>query len=170
MKHTKYFIATACIMLAIFSNDSFGQNKTSEKDNSQKISFKNMVDSQQFVFVAQTASPLRGGFRNLTSSYDVRVRKDTMISYLPYFGRAYTAPIDPAKSGLDFTSTNFSYTVTPNKKSGWNIVIKPKDKMEVQQYAFTVFDNGSASLNVTNTSKDPISFNGYIKKEERKRK
>src|SRR5664279_4274207 len=95
MKHTKYFVVTACLIMAIFSNDSFGQNNTSEKDNSKKISFKNMVDSQHFVFVAQTASPLRGGFRNLTSIYDVRVRKDTLVSYLPYFGRAYIAPIDP---------------------------------------------------------------------------
>ena len=132
------------------------------------MSFKTMVDSQHFVFVAQSVIPLRGRFRNLTSLYDVSISKDTMVSYLPYFGRAYSAPINPSDAGLDFTSTNFLYSVTPHKKSGWDVVIKPKDKMEIQQYLFTIYDNGSASLNVISTSRDPISFNGYIKKEEKK--
>ena len=131
-----------------------------------------MVDSQHFVFVAQSVIPLRGQFRNLTSVYDVNISKDTLVSYLPYFGRAYSAPLNPSESGLNFTSTNFSYTVTPNKKSGWDVMVKPKDNTDVQQFLFTIYDNGSASLNVTSNSRDAISFNGYIdkEKEEKRRK
>ena len=128
-----------------------------------------MVDSQHFVFVAQSASPLRGSFRNLTSQYDVTVSNDTMESYLPYFGRAYTAPITPSESGLNFTSTNFSYEVTPGKKNAWVVSIKPKDRQDVQQYLFTIYDNGSANLNVTSVSRDAIYFLGYIQKTGRKK-
>lgn len=138
----------------------------SNKNDAKKLAIKNMIDSQYFVFEAQTVSPLRGNFRNLTSSYDVCVNKDTLRSYLPFFGRAYIAPINQTKSPLDFTSTNFTYTVSPYKKSGWNIVIKPKDKTDVQQYSFIIFDNGNASLNVLSTSRDEISFHGYVKKKE----
>lgn len=127
-----------------------------------------MTESRHFSFIAQTVTPLRGRFRNLTTMYDVKISGDTLVSYLPFFGRAYTATINETESPLNFTSTDFSYTVTPHKKSGWNVVIKPKDNTTVQQYSFTIFSNGTASLNVINTSRDPISFNGYIKEENKK--
>ena len=163
MTHIKYFsfLIITCFLLIILSQSVVAQKN--KKNDAQKIAFKNMVDSQHFVFQAQTVTPLRGNFRNLTSLYDVRVTKDSLISYLPYFGQAYTAPIDQTKSSLDFTSASFSYSVSPHKKDGWNITIKPKDKSQIQQYIFTVFNNGKASLSIISTSKDQISFNGYIR-------
>ena len=126
MKHTKHFslLIITCFLLSIFSQSAMAQKN--KKSDTQKMAFKNMVDSQHFVFQAQSVTPLRGNFRNLTSLYDVRVTKDSLISYLPYFGQAYTVPIDQTKSSLDFTSTRFSYSVSPHKKDGWNITIKPK--------------------------------------------
>ena len=163
MKHIKYFrfLFITCLSLVTFSQCLIAQKN--EKSDAKKIAFKNMVDSQNFVFEAQSVTPLRGGFRNLTSSYDVSVTKDSMVSYLPFFGRAYNPPLNPTELALEFTSTNFTYSVSPHKKNGWDIVIKPKDKTDVEQYLFTVFDNGKASLNVTSTSRDAISFNGYVR-------
>ena len=171
MKYTQYFTALfiTCFAALTFSQYSTAQTNAEDKSSAKKLAFKNMVDSQHFVFVAQSVTPLRGRFRNLTSEYDVRVSKDTLISYLPYFGRAYTAPLDPSETGLNFTSTNFSYSVAPGKKKSWTITIKPKDYRDVQQFLFTVYDNGSASLNVTSVSRDPISFLGYIEKEKTKK-
>ena len=172
MKYKKYLniLFITCFAVITFSQSSTAQKDTEDKNESKKLAFKNMIDSQQFVFVAQSVTPLRGRFRNLTSPYDVSISKDTMVSYLPYFGRAYTAPLNPTESGLQFTSTNFSYSVSPHKKKGWDVVIKPKDNTDIQQFLFTIYDNGSAYLNVTSISRDPISFNGYIKKEEKKKK
>ena len=170
MKYTKYFKILFLIGLSVitFCKWSTGQEKISDKTNSSQT-VKDMVDSQHFVFIAQSATPLRGRFRNLTSEYDVTISKDSMISYLPYFGRAYMAPLNPSTSVLDFTSTNFSYSVTPHKKNGWDVVIKPKDNSDVQQFLFTLYDDGTANLNVTCNSRDPISFNG-VHKARRKEK
>lgn len=165
MTYLKYF---RFLLLTSLSFLIFSQCLTAQlhkKNDDKKIAFKNMIDSQYFVFEAQSATPMRGNFRNLTSEYEVTVTKDTLISNLPYFGRAYNSQYNPTKSSLDFTSTNFSYSVSPHKKNGWDIIIKPKDKTDILQYFFTVFDNGSASLTVTSNSRDPISFNGYVKKK-----
>ncbi len=164
MKTLKFLSTLLIIGIAaiIFSQCSVAQ-KNSGKADAKRTSIKNMLDSQHFVFEAQSVSPFRGRFRNLTSLFDVTIKKDSMESYLPYFGRAYVAPINPSKSDLDFTSTNFSYSVTPHKKSGWDVIIKPKDKTDIQQFIFTIYDNGTANLNVISTSRDPISFNGDIK-------
>ena len=169
MKHTKYLsIFITFIAFISFSQCSMAQTNSGSKNDADNLAFKNMAESKHFNFIAQTVTPLRGRFRNLTTIYNVRVSNDTLISYLPFFGRAYTATINETESPLNFTSTDFSYTVTQHKKSGWDIVIRPKDNTTIQQYSFTIFSNGTANLNVINTSRDPISFTGYIQKENKK--
>ncbi|MEO9003934.1 MAG: DUF4251 domain-containing protein [Ginsengibacter sp.] len=124
---------------------------------------KSMIDSSRFVFNAERVNPLRGRTRYLTSSYDVTVKKDSVESFLPYFGRAYQAPMDPSKGGIQFTSTDFSYMVNSGRQDDqWDVVIKPKDNNDVQEMRFNIFGNGTASLNVISTHKDAISFTGHI--------
>lgn len=150
------------ISLSLFSNCSSTKNTSTYKSDASPITIKNMIDSQSFIFVAESVNPVRGRFRILTSPYDVTVSQDSLTSYLPYFGRAYTAPIDPSQGGIQFTSTNFSYELSHNKSDKWDVVIKPKDRQDVQQLNFSIFDNGTASLNVISNSRDPISFNGHL--------
>ncbi|MDQ6902306.1 MAG: DUF4251 domain-containing protein [Bacteroidota bacterium] len=172
MKYHKYtgFWTIGIFLLMFFSERSIAQDETQGTPIVKKLSVKDMVDSQQFVFEAQSVNPMRGGFRMLTSLYDVKIYKDTLISDLPYFGRAYVAAYNPTKSELDFTTINISYSVSPYKKTGWYVVVKPKKKSGIEQYAFTIFEDGTASLSVTSTSRDPISFNGHIKTWQKKKK
>jgi hypothetical protein len=114
-------------------------------------------------------SPMRGATRQLTSYYDITVSRDSLVSYLPYFGRAHVEPRDPTNIGFNFTSTKFEYTKTTTKKGGSDILIKPKDYTEVQNLSFRIFDNGSASLQVNSLNRDPISFQGYITERKQKK-
>jgi|SRR5579859_2283648 len=128
----------------------------------QSKSVKTLVESQDYVFKAETAMPMSGRVRNLTYDFDLRVSKDSVVSYLPYYGQAYVAPMDPAKNGLDFTSKDFSYTSTPGKKGGWTVTIKPKDYNEVQEMELSISSAGYATLRVINTNRQAISYSGYI--------
>ena len=104
---------------------SCSSTRTATKPDVEEIS--NMVNTHRFTFVAERVNPMRGSSRPLTSYYDAEVRGDTLICYLPYFGRAYQAPIDPSKGGLDFTSHSFSYNITLKDKDEWQVYIEPKD-------------------------------------------
>ncbi|MGN6297433.1 MAG: DUF4251 domain-containing protein [Ginsengibacter sp.] len=42
--------------------------------------------------------------------------------------------------------------------------VKPRDNSEVEQMRFDLFGNGTATLNVTSTDRDAISFSGRIEK------
>ena len=122
-----------------------------------------LVDSQQYVFQARTAQPLRGPARNLTSTaYTFKVTRDTISSDLPYFGRAFVAPMDPSKTGLQFVSTKFDYTVTPGKKEGWIISVKPKNALDIREIQLNISSSGYASVQVLCNNRDPITFNGII--------
>ena len=138
----------------------------SSTNNYDKETVQKMVNNHSFIFVAERVDPLRGRSRVLTSSYDVRINQDSLVSYLPYFGRAYTAPIDPGKVGTQFTSTNFTFEIHEKKNNQWWISIVPKDVHSIQELVFTIFDNGNASLNITSTNRDQISYSGYLKKIE----
>lgn len=137
------------------------QDDKASKKAEKEAAVKAMVEAQRYVFKPQSANPQRGRTMQLTTEYTVKVSKDTIVSDLPYFGRAFSAPIDPTKGGIQFNSTKFDYQQIPIKK-GWQITIKPTDVSDVQQFFLTIFNNGSATLQVTSTNRTPISFNGYV--------
>ncbi len=122
---------------------------------------KSIIELQSFVFIARYVNPMSGGKRDLSSGYDVSVSKDTIISYLPFFGRGYIASMSPADVDFDFTSTKFTYAQKPANR-GWSISIKPKDQTYLRELYLRIFDNGSASLNVTSLDRSAISYDGYI--------
>jgi len=124
---------------------------------------KRMTDSPSFVFVASYVDPWNGRRRDLSPGYEISVSKDTLISYLPFFGRGYTAPISPSDVDFDFTSTKFSYTVTPTR-TGWDITIKTRDQTYLRELYFRLFDNGKATLNITSIDRSAITYDGYIKR------
>jgi len=152
--------------LAIFSmQQANAQNKKPSKEAVTKA----LVDSQQYIFVAQNAMPMSGRTVQLNSNdYDLTIKKDSIIAYLPYYGRAYTAPLDPSETGIKFTSTSFEYKKEARKKGGWEITITPKDANGVQQLSLTISSNGYSTLQVINTTRQPISYYGYLKAIKKK--
>jgi hypothetical protein len=124
--------------------------------------FKSLVDSENYVFHAQTALPMSGHVRQLTTDYTVTVTKEKITADLPYYGQAYSAPLDPAQGGIQLTSTSFDYTVKPRKKGGWYVSIKPKDGKDVQQISLTISSDGYVTLQVISINRQPINFNGFL--------
>jgi Domain of unknown function (DUF4251) len=172
MKMVKSLTKTAQLFIIAITICTHGYAQDSTKDDkaSKESSVKSLVDAKSYVFIAQTVLPAGGRIRQLTSYYDLEVSKDTIVSALPYFGRAYTAPIDPSEGGINFTSTNFDYTTTERKKGGWDISIKPKDAKDVQQIFLTISEKGYTTLQVLSNNRQAISFNGYITDRRQKRK
>ena len=159
----KKFPAIAVFMLLIGASIIWASPSYSQVSNS----IADLIKAQNFVFVAQTASPTRGGLRQLDPGYDLVVKKDSVVAFLPYFGRTYNAPIGSTDGGIKFTSTAFEYNVKDRNKGGWDIQIKPTDNKDVRILQLSVFENGSASLIVTSNSRQNISFNGRIEEKRR---
>ncbi|WP_113654503.1 DUF4251 domain-containing protein [Pedobacter namyangjuensis] len=168
---------SAVILLAI----SITANAQTDKATTKRI-----VDDKNFVFVATSAMPLNatdisnvlnrmpgnmntGGNINLTgSSYDVRITADSVVSYLPYYGRSFSAPIGRDESGFRFTSKKFSYASKATKKGGWSITINSKDVKDNVRMNLSITQSGYATLNVMSNNKQSISYNGYISEPKAK--
>ena len=158
--------ATLLSLLLLVSFFAVRAQETRKERELLKINQVNAwIESRNYDFVAQMALPTSGTTRQLTSEYDVQVSKDTINCYLPFFGRAYSASLDPDEGGIKFISENFNYYTTIRKNGGWEILVKPKDVKNVEQLSFFISEQGYASLQVTQTNRQPISFNGYIREK-----
>lgn len=158
--YKSFFHKPILLAIAIFALAGVSQAQYANDEKSADM--QRIVNAQRFVFKAQSAQPTRGRIVHLSSDYDVAISQDTVRSSLPYFGRAYSAPMDGRSGGIDFTSKNFQYNKKERKKGGWEISIKPTDVNDVREMSLTVFGNGSASLRVFSNNREPISFNGYV--------
>ncbi len=121
-----------------------------------------LLQSKNYTFTAQYAQPLSGKQISLTTFYTVTIRHDSLICDLPYYGVAYIAPMDPSKNDLHFTSTHYDYNVQPAKRGRFVVTIKINDRTAVQQMYLSVSKKGFASLQVTPTNKQAISYYGKV--------
>ncbi|MEO5782732.1 MAG: DUF4251 domain-containing protein [Ginsengibacter sp.] len=163
----KYFLIIAFIIIV----SAFGCSNTRNAKAGQvkdSISVRNMVESQGFVFIPRYVNAVGVRNRDLSFGYEISVSKDTIKSYLPFFGRGYIAPISPTDVDFDFTSTKFTNTTKPASR-GWSVSIKPKDQRYLQELYFRIFDNASASLTVTSNDRSSISYSGYITERKLKK-
>lgn len=140
-------------------------NQTAKQAKADSVS--NWANGKNFVFHAQNALPQRGNNWPLTSDYTLTVTPDSIVAYLPYFGRAYTAPIDPSNGGIKFTSKKYDYS-TAAKKGAWQIVVKPQDlppfqnTQSAQQLYINIGNSGYGSVQVVSYNREQITFNGYF--------
>lgn len=162
MRYSLMISALVAICTLGALSTSHAQQTNQEKKDAKMAALKAIIDSQNYVFKAQQALSMGGRNVQLTTDYDLTITHEKIVSYLPYYGRAYSAPMDPTQGGIQFTSKDFDYTITPRKKGGWTVSLKPKDYRDVQQMTLTISDAGYASLQVTSTNRQPISFQGYI--------
>jgi hypothetical protein len=168
MKIIPAIIRNASLSLLVFlvaPHNSGAQPPSSalSKGAAKTAAIKNMVDSGNYVFQAQSVLPMQGRVRQLTTdNYTLKVNPEKITSDLPYFGRVYVAPTDPSQTGIQFTTKDFDYRITPGKKEGWNVVIKPKDYKDVQQLILFISSAGYTTLQVISTNREMITFNGII--------
>ncbi len=144
-----------------------------------KQTVKKILENKRYQFVATSAIPMEyadlqrvlGGMAvnginalvNLTNDqYTLKISPDTLQSYLPFFGRAYSAPINQTESGYKFTSTDFSYLQEKTKKGAWKIQMIAKDAPDRPSMTLTVSQNGYGTLVINSINKQSITFNGHL--------
>lgn len=143
--------------------------KTKELTPEQQAKVKEYTDkieSRNFTFHATSAQPMSGRSINLSYDYYLKVTKDTVEAYLPYYGRSYVAPINPRDIGIEFTSTDFLYSESKTKDNTYEIKIEPKD-MPNREYERVIIllrigPSGYSTLNVLPTNRQSISFYGTV--------
>lgn len=113
------------------------------------------------------ALPMGGRTVHLTTPYSLEMRGDSAISYLPYFGRAYSLPYGGG-DGMRFEESITDYQSTFDKKGTARIKFVARTKEDTFRFDVQVFSNGSAIISVTPTNRQNITYQGELapKKED----
>ena len=127
---------------------------------------RKVVASDDYFFSPRYANSSGGSF-DVSTSYSLKISKDSIAVYLPYYGNAQTSGNDPGDGTINFVWTNFSYVVNTDKKGNYDIQIFPAKsslgKMkDAKSLTLNISLDGSASLTVISSNRYPISFDGSI--------
>jgi len=155
---TKIFITISCLILAGFV---FGQNKQPSKAEIKAAKVESKIRSGVYEITVNRVNPMSGMSRYLTSTYSVRISGDSAYVYLPYFGRAYSAPMN-GEGGIKASTTMDNYQVDYKNGKSYFINFQVKGTNDTYWLSISLWQNGKASVNVTCNNLQPISYRGEL--------
>ena len=126
---------------------------------------RTVVEAKNFIFKANTISPLASTGRRLelsTGRYNVTLRDGTLSVDLPFIGETVAPTIGRDEQNIKFITTDFTYDVKATKNNRWQITINPRNEQHVNQMILDVYDNGSSTLRVSSNTRQSVSFEGYF--------
>jgi len=93
------------------------------------------------------------------TNFSLCLRGDTLVSYLPYMGRAYQ-PTFGNTNGLDFTGPVSDKSVTKGRKGKTTIKFHCKNNAVSYDFKIEVYPKGGAYIHLIPSNADAISYRG----------
>lgn len=159
----KAYVILLMILVFCFQDVLAQRSTTRERKEAKEEMIHDLVKGGQFQFIARTAIPLAGNQIDLTSTYSLTLKGDTVEAYLPYFGRAYSAPYASDEGGIKFVEEIIKKKVIFNeRKSMYLINFDVKSLRDHYKISMSVGLSGYADLRVTPTNRQAISYYGIV--------
>lgn len=138
---------------------------------------ESLLKTNQFTFVAERANPTNldvvnvmnsipgsssSRMLNLDPGYTIEIKADELNVTLPYFGRMYSANMDPSKNSYRFTTKDFIVDKKEGKKGSTVFTIVANDQQNIRNINMEVFKNGKTYVWIESNDRQSISYDGYI--------
>ena len=158
----KFVILLFTIALAACS--SLTSAEKAERDEKTAQAVEKVLAERRYKVEISMMNPRRGGTVNVSPDFSLEVKGDTLVSYLPYFGRAYSVPYGGGK-GLNFTAPISEYYSAKGRKGATLITMKAANEEDVYSFRLEIFTNGSTSIDLTARERESISYSGQMEVE-----
>lgn len=165
MKNT-FFLLFFTILLSSSIN---AQSKKEEKKAKAQKEFeatKKLVESEDFEFQADWATPASGRRVSLTTNPNfLKYSKDSVDIYLPYFGQITGGGASlTGDGGIVCNGPRNKYKMTvDDKKQKIIIDFEVSNKDDTFKFNMQVYKSGSTFINVNSNFRNTISYDGKIK-------
>jgi hypothetical protein len=155
MKAIHFFIALSVLFLLSCTSTK------SLKETDEKVT--RMVNDRNYEIRMSYANPVRLSQVALSSGYTLSIKGDSAFAYLPYYGVAYVAPMNPAEGGIKFAEPMQAYKLSENKKKdGWMIDFKVNTTECHYRFHLLIFSNGNSDVQIISSEKESINFTGEL--------
>ena len=156
----KKYLISAVILVAMLTGCATSAERL-ERQAREAAMVKEALQNRRYTIDIHMMHPLRGRAVNVTSNYSVEVKGDTLVSYLPYFARAYQVPYGGGK-GLNFIAPITGYQSETDRKGTTRIMLTSENEEDSYLYVLEVFSNGESSVEVQSRQRDRIYYTGRM--------
>ena len=149
------------VVVAVMGLLSACSTMTAAERAQKALAVEKALASRRYVVDVRMMYPRRGRAVNVSSNYSLEVKGDTVVSYLPYFGRAYSVPYDGGKA-LNFSAPISSYESARDEKGRTYVKLVTDNEEDVITFQLEIFDNGQATIDVQAREREPITYSGEL--------
>jgi hypothetical protein len=104
----------------------------------------------------------RYGNHRVTSDFCLKLRGDTLESYLPFFGQAYSLPYGSPSQGLNFTSPIYRFQQGTTRDGAVSMAMEVRSREDSFYYQLDIYPNGKAYIFVRPQERDVMHFSGEL--------
>ena len=163
----KRLVFLSLIMFFLIPGSMTAQTRKEEKaarKAAQEQQVCDLVESGSYAISFDRANPARGMSRTLSPDYEMKFENNRITTYLPYFGRAHTAPMDPTKLAIELTDQEIEVTTEKDPKKGYSLTFSAKTQTnENITFYLKITYSGMATLSINSSTREPISYLGNLK-------
>ena len=164
MKKATLIIVT---LLLIVSKPILAQSKKELKKQAELKEYtktKKIIESGLYTFEATSTNTQKGRRIDLTTNYNsLKIDNAHVIADLPFFGFSQVSSFK-GNGGIIFDEENIDYKIEYNdKKHKITIKFKAKNKSEIFDLFLTIYSDATATLNVSSSHRDFMSYRGDVK-------
>lgn len=123
-----------------------------------------MLESGEFRFVARSAHSSLGNFNNLSTHYDIVFDSMRIKAFLPYYGRAYSAPYNE-EGGVKFDlKADKIEKRWDKKKKRYIVATEVSDQRDSYSIYMTASLSGYADVVINFRNRQMISYYGTLER------
>ena len=156
----KILIYVGLICMLLNGNPGLAQSKAERRQQREQM-VRDSVEARTYKILVSVAYPFAGNSVPLSSYFGLEVRGDSLNSYLPYFGRAYSIPYGGGE-GLNFESAISDYRQEARSDGGYRISFNTRTREDYYTYLLDIYPNGSVRIHVTMQQRQAIDFQGDV--------
>lgn len=159
------FVAVMVTICVGCATSEAARQARAERQVKEAEAVKKGIEAKDFKINVNYVYPVGASPMQLSTPYYLKVKGDTVTSYLPYFGRAYSVPYGGGKA-LNFDGRILRYAAEQVKSD--RMVVRMDIVNDETEYVYTVdiFDNGSSTIDVVSHSRETIRFSGNMEMTE----
>ncbi len=159
-------IIFSLLLIIAISIPTLSAQTKKEKKELKKQAVEKLITSGKYKIDVNRVLPARGRSVMLTSLYSVEIRNDSIISHLPYYGRAYSIPYGGGE-GLNFKAPLTDYKLDWDKKGTAKIKFTARSTEDKFDFDIDIFSNGSSTIFVNMQNRQSINFQGEVDMTEK---
>ncbi|MFC6267244.1 DUF4251 domain-containing protein [Frigoriflavimonas asaccharolytica] len=159
-----FFIANSCTSQTYIENGLL--NKIIEQEEFTFMAEKANIDNADVLNIMNSLpGSATNRIQNLDYGSGIVFHNKEMKVNLPFFGRTYNAR-NRENGGFVFTSKEYTIEKKAGKKGQQILTISPKDAEYVNKIYLEINTNGKTYVSISSNDRQPMSFIGYIMKNE----